>query len=115
MSPEERAKHQQVSQLDKYNDWIKELERRQAMLAKSRDAYLRFFYVLPAISLVAFLRNVGTGAAALFTALIMTLFGIYTVLVREGDYRAGLRAARAEAAKLKRAIGLSEARARTIR
>lgn len=88
-------------QLEKYEAWIREVEKRQAELAKSRAGYMRFFYVLPFVSLVAFLKNVGVGAAALFTAILMSAFGIYTVLVREGDYALNLKHTRKAAAALR--------------
>jgi len=90
-------------QLEKYETWIREVEKRQAELAKSRAAYMRFFYVLPFVSLVAFLKNVGVGAAALFTAVLMSAFGIYAVLVREGDYELNLKHTRKAAAALRKA------------
>jgi hypothetical protein len=89
-------------QLEKYEAWIREVEKRQAELAKSRAGYMRFFYVLPFLSLVAFFKNVGVGAAALFTAILMSAFGIYTVLVREGDYALNLKHTRKAAAALRK-------------
>lgn len=90
-------------QLEKYEAWIREVETRQAELARSRDGYMRIFYVLPFLSLLAFFKNVGVGAAALFTAVLMSAFGIYTVLVREGDYELNLKQTRKTAAALRKA------------
>jgi hypothetical protein len=56
---EERVKHQKKKQLGKYEDWIREVERRQVALARNRDTCLRVFYALPFLSLVAFFRDVG--------------------------------------------------------
>lgn len=97
----ERSKNQR--QLEKYEAWIREVEKRQAELAKSRTLYLRVFYVLPFVSLLAFAKSLGAGAAALFTALLMTLFGVYAVLVREGDYELNLKHTRRTAAELRKA------------
>lgn len=92
------------AQLAKYEAWIAELEKRQAALDDGRRLYVKGFYALPFLSLVGFVRSVGVGAGALFTAVLMTAFGLYTVRVRASDYRTNLEGSRAQAARLRASI-----------
>ncbi len=102
-----------AAQLVKYEEWIAELEKRQAELDRGRPFYLKCFYALPFVSLVGFAVSVGVGAGSLFTAVLMTVFGLYTVRVRASDYRTNLEGSRAQAAKLRASIEARTADAAT--
>ena len=92
------------SQLAKYDEWIAELEKRRGELDQGKALYTRLFYAFPVLSLLGFLKNVGTGAACLFTAVLMTSFGLYTVRVRASDYRTNLEGSRKMAQKLRKTL-----------
>ncbi len=92
-----------AQRLAKYEAWIREIERRQAELGRNRTGYMRGFFLLPPLSLVGFLWGGKIGGGALFTGIIMAAFGIYTVLVREGDYELNLAHLRKHAAALREA------------
>jgi hypothetical protein len=74
------------TQLEKYEAWIKELERRRDDIAKHRPGYIRLFIALPIVSLLGFIGGTWLGVACLLTGVLMFLFGIYTVLFRAGEY-----------------------------
>ena len=93
-----------AEQLARYEDWIRELEARQATLAGSRRRYLRFFVGVMVASIAGFVWSAWVGAATLFTGVLFCLFGVYVVLGRERDYRDELAATRRTVRDLRRAL-----------
>lgn len=100
----EKAAARTRSQLERYETWVRDLEARRAELLRGKPFYTKLFLALPPASLLGLLHSVGMGAAALFTAVLMTVFGFYTVRVRESDYRVGLKEARKRIAELKKEL-----------
>jgi hypothetical protein len=100
----EKAAARTRTQLERYETWVRELEARRAELLRNKPLYTKIFWALPPASLLGLLHSVGMGAATLFTAVLMTVFGFYTVAVRESDYRVGLKEARKRIAELKKEL-----------
>jgi hypothetical protein len=73
-------------QLEKYDAWIRELERRQVDIAVNRPRYLRFLVGVLIASTLGFFWGVWFGFGALVVGILMCAFGFYTVLFREGEY-----------------------------
>ena len=78
-----------------------DLEARKAALGRSRGAWIRFFIALAVVSFGGFFFGPWVGGASIFTGLLMCAFGVYTVLVREGDYDRDLAGARRDLARLR--------------
>lgn len=100
----EKAAARTRTQLERYETWVRDLEGRRAELLRNKPFYTKLFLALPPASLLGLLHSVGMGAATLFTAVLMTVFGFYTVRVRESDYRVGLKEARKRIAELKKEL-----------
>jgi hypothetical protein len=90
-----------TERIAKYEAWIRELEERKARLGRTRGAWLRLFVAIAVASFAGFLFGPWIGAASAFTGVLMCLFGVYTVLVREGDYDRELAGARRDLARLR--------------
>ena len=88
--------------LAKYEAWAREIEARQAALARSRTKWMRAFTVIVIASPLGFFFGAWMGASTVFTGVMFSLFGVYTVLVREAEYRRDLARTRAEIAQLRR-------------
>jgi hypothetical protein len=85
-APRDREARAAGEQLAKYEDWIREIERRQADIAVNRPRYLRFLVGLLVASLLGFLVGTWFGVGTLVVGILMCAFGFYTVLFREGEY-----------------------------
>lgn len=92
------------AQLERYETWVGDLEARRAELLRNKPFYTKVFLAFPPLSLLGLVHSVGMGAALLFTAILMTVFGFYTVRVRESDYRIGLKEAKKRIAELKKEL-----------
>ncbi len=91
----------ELEKLAKYEEAIRELEAREADLARSRGGYMKIFTALALVSLAGFFWNVWAGAATLFTGVLMFIFGVYVVRVRAGDYSLELMHLRETAEELR--------------
>jgi hypothetical protein len=96
------------AQLVKYEDWIREIERRQADIGVNRPRYLRFLVGLLFASLLGFIWGAWFGAGTLVVGILMCAFGFYTVLFREGEYEKELVHLRHVAAGLRAKAGDGE-------
>ncbi len=102
--PQEKAAAKVRAQLERYETWVGDLEARRAELLRNKPFYTKVFLAFPPLSLLGLVHSVGMGAALLFTAILMTVFGFYTVRVRESDYRIGLKEAKKRIAELKKEL-----------
>jgi hypothetical protein len=93
--------------LETYDAWLRELERRQEALQKERSFYQRSFLALPFISALGYAVSVWIGAAALFTGLIMCVFGFYVVVGRAREYEREILLTRRAADELRAHVARS--------
>ena len=85
----------------KLEAWIREVEARLARHRATKGKWLRGFVVLAIVSFAGFVLGPWVGAACAFTGVMMAVFGVYTVLVREGDYERDLENARRDVERLR--------------
>lgn len=90
-----------AERLQKYETWIRELERRETALAHRGPGFRRFFLGALVVSGGGFFVNPWIGVGTVFTGLMIWVFGLYVLRVRQNEYAHELQLARGEVARLR--------------
>jgi hypothetical protein len=96
---------QRRERLAKYEERILDIEARREMLAGGRKSYTRFFVGLPIVAGLGFIFGDWFGVGTVFTGLLMSVFGFYTIAVRSGEYDRELEDLESVAEDLREQLG----------
>jgi hypothetical protein len=89
-----------AERIEKYEEWIRELEARKGNLASARRLYFRVFIGAIFVSVLGFFKSPWFGVGAILTGIMFCVCGFYMVLVRSDEYDRELRRNREELEKL---------------